>query len=107
VRRLEQAGGTATAWAPFTLTCTGGAGVEVVAAKLAESGSRRVLRLCEMRGGGGTVRIAWHVPVSKVTPVDLLERPLEHPGLAHDAASRVTTLSIRAFQLCTLLAEWA
>lgn len=106
VRRLEHAGGSETAWAPFTLTSTGGAGMEVVAAKPAESGNGRVLRLCETRGGGGVVCIEWHIPAANVFPVDLLERPLEHHGFVHDAEKRLTTLPIRSFQISTFMVGW-
>lgn len=95
-------------WAPFELATSGGAAVEVTAAKHAEDGDgRRVLRLCETAGGGGTVRIAWRRPVARAAPIDLLERPLAAEGFAHDADAGVTTLQVRPFQVWSLSIQFA
>ena len=92
-------------WAPFTNTVSGSARVCVSALKPAESGDAVILRLVETGGGRGQVRIAWRLAVGDVVSVDLLERPMELPGLAHDAQASTTTMPIRPFQIVTLAAR--
>jgi len=78
--------------------------VEVSAWKPAEDGRGRILRLVETRGARGDVQVFWNVDARKVTPVDLLERPLAREGLAH-AAGSATLLRMKPFEIVTLRVE--
>ncbi|MHC4948609.1 MAG: alpha-mannosidase [Planctomycetota bacterium] len=97
-----RAGVIAPTWASCTITTSGPDGVVVPAIKPAEDGDGLVVRLVETHGGRCDVALDWALPVSAVAPVDLLERPADRPGLAHDAAGRRTTLTLRPFEIATL-----
>jgi alpha-mannosidase len=73
-------------------------GVSVEAVKWADRSEGVVVRLCEVWGRRGCVRVTWPVPFRSVTRTDLLERDVE--VLAHEAGSVV--LSLRPFELVTL-----
>ncbi len=90
------------AWRPFRLECSGGAGIEIVAAKRAEADDRLILRLVETRGGRGRVRIAWSLSIADVSPVDLLEQPSDLADFRHERDAAVTSFAIRPFQICSL-----
>ncbi|MBL9121043.1 MAG: alpha-mannosidase [Phycisphaerae bacterium] len=97
-------------YAPFRMESDQHVGIQVAAWKPAEDGKGRILRLVEMRGGRGEVRIRWTGPAAKVEAVDVLERPFGRAGvesalrprLRHSARERTTTVSIRPFQIVTL-----
>ncbi|RKO25971.1 alpha-mannosidase [Pseudarthrobacter phenanthrenivorans] len=73
----------------------------VEAVKLAEDGSGDVIvRLYESLGQRSAGRLSGNFPVRRVTSVDLLERPVEAPGV--DAGADGATLLLRPFQLVTL-----
>lgn len=91
--------GSHRSWSPLEIS---GAAVRIAAIKPAESGNGIVVRLVESEGVGGEVRICWTMPVSSVTPVDLLERPLEREGFEHAAE---TVLRMGAFEIVTLAIE--
>ncbi|WP_427173661.1 alpha-mannosidase [Arthrobacter sp. 92] len=76
-------------------------GIVIEAVKLAEDGSGDVIvRLYESLGERSTGMVAAGFDVRSVTAVDLLERPVEAPGVVvgHDSAG----LTLRPFQLVTL-----
>jgi len=60
-----------------------------------------------VRGGAGEVRVCWGFPVGSVHAADLFEQPAEIAGFGHDAASGITTFTVRPFQIVTLRAELA
>jgi alpha-mannosidase len=93
-------GPAGVAWAPFSISAQGGAGVAVAALKRREDGDGLVLRLWESHGGRGAATITWNIPVKQVAPADLLEAPLEHEGFAHGGAT--TKIPLRPFQIVTL-----
>ncbi len=100
-------------WAPMEVEAAdglGGAGVEVVAAKPADDGNGRIVRLVETHGAQRQMRLHWRAGAARVEAVDLLERPLsceigEVDGIRHDAASGVTSFVLRPFQIVTLRGE--
>jgi len=115
VRALPRRRGAIVPAAPFRIEAPPWMGVEVAAFKPAEAGEgRRVLRLVETRGGGGTVTVAWadgHAPRT-VRAVDLLERPLaagDSRGPGRVAHRRVadgtveTVVRLEPFRIVTLL----
>ena len=63
-----------------------------------------ILRLVETRGARGDVQVFWNVNAKRVTPVDLLERPLAREGLAHSAGA-ATLLRMNPFEIVTLRVE--
>lgn len=74
-------------------------GVSVEAVKWAERGDGVVVRICEVSGGRGPVRLTLDVPFEKVARVGLLEddpRPVSRQG-------RGVQLVLRPFELVTLL----
>jgi alpha-mannosidase len=73
-------------------------GVNVEAVKWADRSEGIVVRLCEVWGRRGPVRLTWPAPFTSVTRTDLLERDVE--VLSHEAGSVV--LSLRPFELVTL-----
>jgi alpha-mannosidase len=73
-------------------------GVSVEAVKWADRGEGIVVRLCEVWGGRGPVRVTLQAPFSWVTRVDLLERELAPVPLDGGAA----LLHLRPFELVTL-----
>jgi alpha-mannosidase len=73
-------------------------GVSVEAVKWAEIGGDVVVRLCEVWGSRGPVRVSLGVPFTSVVRTDLLERPVE--PLAHDGST--VRMDLRPFQLVTL-----
>jgi alpha-mannosidase len=73
-------------------------GVSVEAVKWADRSEGIVVRLCEVWGRRGPVRLTWPAPFTSVTRTDLLERDVE--VLPHHAGSVV--LSMRPFELVTL-----
>jgi alpha-mannosidase len=73
-------------------------GVSVEAVKWADRAGGVVVRLCEVWGSRGPVRVTLHVPFSAVTRTDLLERDIEE--LAADGAA--VGLTLRPFELVTL-----
>lgn len=92
----------AAAHAPFTLSTTGHAAVEVSALKHAEEGDDLILRLHECHGGHGELAIDWHIPVKSVRAVDLLERESEHAHAQALHSGARTTVALRPFQIVTL-----
>ena len=77
------------------------AALVVEAVKLAEDGSADVIvRLYESLGERSSGRLAAHFPVRKIQAVDLLERPVEAPGVVTGADA--ADLTLRPFQLITL-----
>ncbi len=100
----SQKGSLRGAWAAFDVLAVEPMRVEIAAWKPAEDGRGRILRLVETRGARGDVQIFWNIDAAKVSAVDLLEHPLEREGLAH-AASAVTLLSMRPFEIVTLRVE--
>ena len=78
--------------------------VEVGAWKPAEDGRGRILRFVETRGARGDVQVFWNVDARRVTPVDLLERPIGREGLAHSSGA-ATLLRMRPFELVSLRVE--
>jgi alpha-mannosidase len=70
----------------------------VEAVKWAENGGDVVVRLCEVRGSRGPVRVSLGLPFTSVARADLLERPVE--SLAHDGSG--VGIHLRPFQLVTL-----
>lgn len=92
-------------WAPVWLEVEGAAGVELTALLPSdEVPGASVLRLAETRGGRGHAVIGWNLPAGTVTPVDLLERPAALDGFRHDAASGVSVVELRPFQVVSLRA---
>lgn len=96
-----------TPWAPWTLTTTGAARLQVSALKLAEDDNDLILRIYESHGAAGRCRIAWNIPVASVRRVDLLERDLpdthEHPHsqpLSHQPGA--TEFIVKPFEIITL-----
>jgi alpha-mannosidase len=75
--------------------------VEISAWKPAEDGRGRILRLVETRGARGDVQIFWNIDAKRVTPVDLLERPLAREGVAHSPGA-ATMLRLNPFEIVTL-----
>ncbi len=97
--------GIATGWQAIDLRTTGAAHMEVAALKPAEEPGGVTLRAVEVRGGAGLATLRWGFPVREVIATDLHERPLDLPGLVHDAATGVTCFPARPFQIVTLRAE--
>jgi alpha-mannosidase len=91
-------------WAPFEVLSAGAMRVEISAWKPAEDGRGRILRLVETRGARGDVQVFWNTDARKVTPVDLLERPLAREGLAH-ASGAATLLRMMPFEIVSLRVE--
>ncbi|HEY8281582.1 MAG TPA: glycoside hydrolase family 38 C-terminal domain-containing protein, partial [Leifsonia sp.] len=79
--------------------------VVIETVKLAEDGSGDVIvRLYEARGGRASTRIRAAFPFGRVTPADLLERPVPADAItASDATG--ASLALRPFQLVTLRFE--
>jgi alpha-mannosidase len=73
-------------------------GVSIEAVKWADCSEGIVVRLCEVWGGRGPVRVTLHAPFSSVTRVDLLERDLG-PVVHEDATA---LLQLGPFELVTL-----
>jgi alpha-mannosidase len=73
-------------------------GVSVEAVKWADRGEGVVVRLCEVWGSRGRVRLTLTAPFTSVTRTDLLERDIE--DLAFDGAA--VELALRPFELVTL-----
>ena len=73
----------------------------IEAVKLAEDGSGDVIvRLYESLGERSTGLVTANFPVTGVRAVDLLERPVDAPGVT--AALDSAELTLRPFQLVTL-----
>ena len=80
----------------------GNAGLVIEAVKLAEDGSGDVIvRIYESLGQRTTGPLTANFPVTEVHATDLLERPIETPGVAPAGVGGVT-LALRPFQLVTL-----
>jgi alpha-mannosidase len=73
-------------------------GVSVEAVKWADRSEGVVVRLCEVWGGRGPVRVMLHRPFASVTRVDLLERDVAPVPVDEGAA----VLHLRPFELVTL-----
>jgi alpha-mannosidase len=97
---LAEAVGAGAPRAPFRLELEAG-DVEIACCKPAEDLAGRVVRLVERHGGLARGRIHWAGPVGEVRPVDLLEEPAE-AEVEHDAAARITTFTLDAFEILTL-----
>jgi alpha-mannosidase len=97
----------ADGWQAADVRCAGAAHMEIAALKPAESAGAVALRMVEVRGGAGEVRVRWGFPVEAVHAADLFEQPAEIAGFGHDAASGTTTFTVRPFQIVTLRAELA
>ena len=74
-------------------------GVSVEALKKADRDAGVVVRLCEVRGSRGPVRIRPGFPASSVARTDLLERAT---GPAEALVDGVVTIDLRPFELVTL-----
>lgn len=84
------------------LFTVGNPALVIEAVKLAEDGSGDVIvRLYESLGQRSTGPLTANFPVTEVHATDLLERPIEAPGVAPDGAAGAT-LALRPFQLVTL-----
>lgn len=84
------------------LFSVGNTGLVIEAVKLAEDGSGDVIvRLYESLGQRSTGSLTASFPVTEVYATDLLERPVEAPGVT-PAGSGEVTLALRPFQLVTL-----
>jgi alpha-mannosidase len=84
------------------LFTVGNTGLVIEAVKLAEDGSGDVIvRLYESLGQRSTGSLTANFPVTEVYATDLLERPVEAPGVT-PAGSGEVTLALRPFQLVTL-----
>jgi alpha-mannosidase len=80
----------------------GNTGLVIEAVKLAEDGSGDVIvRLYESLGQRSTGPLTANFPVRKVHATDLLERPVEAPGVTPAGPAGVT-MALRPFQLVTL-----
>ena len=73
-------------------------GVSVEAVKWADRSDAVVVRLCEVWGSRGAVRVTLHRPFASVARTDLLERVLS-PLAVHDGTVQ---LELRPFELVTL-----
>jgi alpha-mannosidase len=73
-------------------------GVSVEAVKWADRSAGVVVRLCEVWGSRGRVRLTLKVPFTSVTRTDLLERDIEE--LEHDGVA--VEFPVRPFELVTL-----
>jgi alpha-mannosidase len=73
-------------------------GVSVEAVKWADRAGGVVVRLCEVRGGRGPIRVTPGLAFTSVTKTDLLERDVE--VVPHNAGT--VTLQLRPFELVTL-----
>ena len=73
-------------------------GVSVEAVKWADRSDAVVVRLCEVWGSRGPVRVTLHRPFVSVARTDLLERPVS-PLASHDGT---VELELRPFELVTL-----
>jgi alpha-mannosidase len=100
----SQDGPLGTAWSPVTLESVGGARPVVAALKAGERPGEIILRLVETHGRHGVTRVHWHVPVRDIAPVDLLERPIDAPLIAHDAKESATRVPLGPFEIVTLRA---
>jgi alpha-mannosidase len=74
-------------------------GVSVEAVKWADRSDAVVVRLCEVWGARGPVRVKLHRPVVSVDRTDLLERPVSQLT-SHDGT---VELELRPFELVTLV----
>ncbi|MFB8370016.1 alpha-mannosidase [Pseudarthrobacter sp. NPDC055928] len=84
------------------LFTVGNAALVIEAVKLAEDGSGDVIvRLYESLGQRSAGLLTANFPVAKAYATDLLERPVEAPGVA-PAGDGGVTLALRPFQLVTL-----
>lgn len=84
------------------LFTVGNPALVIEAVKLAEDGSGDVIvRIYESLGQRSTGPLTANFPVTGVQATDLLERPIEAPGVAPDGAGGAT-LALRPFQLVTL-----
>ena len=93
---------------PLTVMAGGGPGGQVVsvdrpgvsieAVKWADRSEGVVVRLCEVLGSRGRVRVTLHRPFEEVHRTDLLERDVSR--LAHEG--QTVELSLRPFELVTL-----
>ena len=73
-------------------------GVSVEAVKWADRSGAVVVRLCEVWGARGPVRVTLHLPFGSVARTDVLERVLS-PLASHDGT---VELELRPFELVTL-----
>ena len=92
------------AWSPFEVLAEPPMRVDIAAWKPAEDGRGRILRLVETRGARGEVKVLWNAGARRVSPADLLERPLAREDLVHDADA-ATILRMRPFEIVTLRVE--
>jgi alpha-mannosidase len=84
------------------LFTVGSEGLVIEAVKLAEDGSGDVVvRLYESLGQRSTGALTANFPATAVYPTDLLERPVEAPGVK-PGGPRDVALALRPFQLVTL-----
>ncbi|GAC1529387.1 MAG: glycoside hydrolase family 38 C-terminal domain-containing protein [Acidimicrobiales bacterium] len=74
-------------------------GVSVEALKKADRDTGVVLRICEVRGARGPVRITPGFPATSVSRTDLLERPT---GPCEQLVDGTVTVDLRPFELVTL-----
>ena len=88
--------------APFALSVSRPAAVELAACKGAQDDAGRIIRLVEMHGAHGSATMQWPAPVV-VTACDLHEQPTELPGLDHNGT--LTKVPLRPFGVCTLRVE--
>ncbi|MCH2135557.1 MAG: glycosyl hydrolase-related protein [Phycisphaerales bacterium] len=88
--------------APFELSVSAPAMVEIAACKGAEDGKGRILRLVEMHGAHGRATLQWPTNVS-VQACDLHEAQVESEHVQHSGT--VTTVDLRPFGITTLRIE--
>jgi alpha-mannosidase len=105
--RVGGAGPVGPAWAPLAVEASGGARLRIAAVKRGEDGRRLVVRVVESHGAQGNCEIRWGMRVEGVQAADLLERPMELAGFAHDRGAGVTRFPVRAFQIVTVAADVA
>ncbi len=99
----DQRGQLPDRWCPFEVSCAGGASVRIAALKRAEDGKGWIVRCVECHGRSGTCTLRWNFTVTSVRAVDLLERPMAMPSLAHSVGC--TTFELGSFQIVTLNVE--
>jgi len=94
--------GVAEQAAPFELTVSPPAAVEIAACKGAQDDRGRIIRLVEMHGAHGTATLQWPHGV-RVTAADLHEQAIDSPAVTHNGDR--TDVVLRPFGITTLRIE--
>jgi alpha-mannosidase len=102
-----RAGNWSKKFTPVEVEFDGAGRVNIEAIKPAEDGVGLVIRLVELQGARGEVRLLWNLPVTDVAAVNLLEEPTELLSLVHNKENRRTTLQIKPFEIITLAVKLA